>query len=92
MAKNGQVQEGRKVGRSSVTPIKLFSVDFFDLKFMSFKFGKDIFITYEMPTLSFQMIFCKTTISFLFRPSVIRGPWPRADFLDLAKLKFCRHI
>ena len=27
-----------------------FFVDYFDLKSMSFKFGNDIFITFEMPT------------------------------------------
>ena len=33
--KNGQVHEGGKVGRSSATPTKLFSVDSFDLKSLS---------------------------------------------------------
>ena len=46
MTKNGQVHEGGKVGRSKVTPTKLFSVDSYDLKSMSFRFGNDIFITY----------------------------------------------
>ena len=49
MAKNGHVHEGGKVGRSNATPTKKFSVDSYDLKFMSFKFGNDIFITFEMP-------------------------------------------
>ena len=49
MAKNGQVHEGGKVGRSSATPIKLFPVDSYDLKSMSFKFGNVIFNTFEMP-------------------------------------------
>ena len=47
MAKNGQVHEGGKVGRSKATPTKLFSVDSYDLKSMPFKFGNDIFITFE---------------------------------------------
>jgi hypothetical protein len=49
MAKNGQVHEGGKVGRSSATPTKLFSVDSYDLKSMSFKFCNDIFSGLEMP-------------------------------------------
>ena len=48
MAKNGHVQEGGKVGRSKATPTKLFSVDYYDLKSMSFTFSNDIFITFEM--------------------------------------------
>ena len=50
-----------EVERSNVTPIKLFSVDSYDLKSMSFKFGNDIFITFEMP-------FWKINILLLFRP------------------------
>jgi hypothetical protein len=49
MAKNGQVHEDGAVGRSSADPTKLFSVDSYDLKSMSFKFGNDIFVTFEMP-------------------------------------------
>jgi hypothetical protein len=49
MAKNDPFHEGRKVGRSNATPFKLFSVDSYDLKFMSIKFGSDIFIIFEMP-------------------------------------------
>ena len=49
MAKNGHVHEGGRVGRSNATPTKLFYVDSYDLKFMSFKFVNDIFITFEMP-------------------------------------------
>ena len=49
MAKNGQVHEGRAVGRSNANPTKPFSVDSYDLEFMSFKFGNDIFITLDMP-------------------------------------------
>ena len=43
MAKNGHVHEGRKVGRTDTTPTNVFSVDSYDLKSMSFKFGNDIF-------------------------------------------------
>ena len=49
MAKNGHVYEGGKEGRSDATPTNFFSVDSYDLKSMSFKFGNDIFITFEMP-------------------------------------------
>ncbi len=73
MAKNGQVHEGGKVGRSSATPTKLFSVDSYDLKSISFKFGNDIFITFEMPRVAYIMSVGKINISLLFRPSVIRG-------------------
>jgi len=48
MAKNGQVHEGGIVGRSDATPIKVFFVDSYDLKSMSFKFGNDIFTAFEM--------------------------------------------
>ena len=68
MAKNGQVHEDRKVGRSKATPTKLFFVDSYDLKSMSFKFGNDIFMTFEMPI-------GKINISLLFCPSVVRSPW-----------------
>ena len=53
MAENGHVHEGGKVGRSNATPTKNFSVDSYDLKSMSFKFGNDIFITFEMPRVSY---------------------------------------
>ena len=76
MAKNGQVHEGGKVGRSIATCTKLFSVDSYDLKSMSFKFGNDIFITFEMPRVSYRRPVGKMNISLLFRPSVIRGPCP----------------
>ena len=49
MAKNGHAHKGGKVGRSIATPTKLFSVNFYGLKFMSFKLGDDILITFEMP-------------------------------------------
>ena len=61
MDKNGHVHEGGKVGRSNATPTKLFSVNFYDLKSMSFKFGNDIFIILDMPRSSFTMIFWKIT-------------------------------
>ena len=48
MAKNGHVHEGGKVGRSDATPINFFAVDSYDLKSISFKFGNDIFNTFEM--------------------------------------------
>ena len=60
---------------SNATPIKLFPVDSYDLKSMSFKFGNDIFIIFEMPESSYQRPVGKNNISLLFRPSVIRGPW-----------------
>ena len=74
MAKNGLVHEGWKVRRSNATPTKLFSVDSYDLKPISFKFGNDIFINFEMSSSSFLMSFWKINLSLLFRPSVIRGP------------------
>ena len=52
-----------------------FSVDSYDLKFMSFKFGNDVFITFEMPGSSYSRPVDKFPISLQFRPSVIRGPW-----------------
>ena len=62
------------MGMSNATPIKLFPVDSYDLKSMSFKFGNDIFIIFEMPGSSYQRPVGKNNISLLFRPSVIRGP------------------
>ena len=62
------------MGMSNATPIKLFPVDSYDLKSMSFKFGNDIFIIFEMPGSSYQRLIGKINISLLFRPSVIRGP------------------
>ena len=53
MAKYGHVREGGKVGRSDATPTIFFSVDTYDLRFMSFKFGNDIFITFEMPGVAY---------------------------------------
>ena len=74
MAKNGNVYEGGKVGRSNANPTKFFSVDFYDLKSLSFKFGNDTFITFEMPRVSYRRPVGKMNILLLFRPSVIRGP------------------
>ena len=74
MTKNGHVHEGGKVETSNATPNKLFSVDSYDLKSLSFKFGNDIFITFEMPRVAYIMSVGKINISLLFRPSVIRGP------------------
>ena len=73
--KNGHVHEGGKVGRSNATPIKSFSVDSYDLKSLSFKFGNGTFVTFEMPKVSYRRPVGKMNISLLFRPSVIRGPW-----------------
>jgi hypothetical protein len=67
MVKNGHVHEGGKVERSNATPTKHFSVDSYHLKSMSFQFGNDIFITFEMQK-------CQINITLLFRPFVIRGP------------------
>ena len=75
MAKYGHVREGGKVGRSDATPTNFFSVDSNNLKSMSFKFGNDIFITFEMPGVAYSMSFDKIHISLQFRPSVIRSPW-----------------
>ena len=74
MAKNGHVHEGGLVGRSNATPTNFFSVDSYDLKSMSFEFGNNIFITFEMPGSSYKKPVGKIHISLLFHPSVIRGP------------------
>ena len=76
MAKNGHVHvhEGRKVRSSNATPTNFFSIDSYDLKSLSFKFGNDTYITFEMPRVSYRRPVGKMNISLLFRPSVIRGP------------------
>ena len=74
MAKNGNVHESWKEGRSNATPTRKKSVDFYDLKSFSFKFGNDIVITFEMPSVANKRPVGKIYISMLFRPSVIRGP------------------
>ena len=50
----------------------IFTVVSYDLKSLSFKFGNDTFVTFEMLRVSYRR-----AVSLLFRPSVIRGPWPR---------------
>jgi hypothetical protein len=75
MSKNGHVHEGGKVGRSNATAINFFSVDFYILKSLLFKFGNDTFIIFEMPRVSYNKPDRKIYISLQFRPSVIRGPW-----------------
>ena len=79
MAKNDHIHEGGKVGSSNANHIKLFSVDSYDLKSMSLKFGNDKLITFEMARSSYQRPCLKFNISLLFRPSVIRGPWLGKD-------------
>ena len=69
MAKYGHVREGGKVGRSDATPTNFFSVDSNNLKSMSFKFGNDIFVTFEMLGVAYSMSFDKIHISLQFRPS-----------------------
>ena len=56
-----------QVERSKANPTKLFSVDFYDLNTRSFKFGNDIFTTFEMPGSSYKMPFWKIIIPLLFR-------------------------
>ena len=68
MTKSDHFHEGGKVGRSNATPIKFVFVDSYDLKSMLFKFGNDIFITFEMPRVAYIMSFWKINISLLFRP------------------------
>ena len=53
---------------SSATPIKLFAVNCYSLKTMSFRFGNAIFITFEMPGSSYKRPFWKINISLLFCP------------------------
>ena len=61
MAKNDHVHLGGKVGRSDAIPTKFFSGDSYDL---SFKFGNDTFITFEMPrVLSYRRAVGKMNIS-----------------------------
>ena len=56
------------------TLTKHFSVDSYDLKYMSFKFSNDIFITFVMPWVAYNRPFSKINILLLFRPFVIRVP------------------
>ena len=71
MAKNGHVYKDGKVGGSNATPTKFVSVDYYDLKSLSFKFGNDTFITFEIPRVSYRRAVSKINIFLLFRPSVI---------------------
>ena len=57
MAQNDHFHEGGKVEKSNANSAKLLSVDSYDLKFMSFKFGNDIFVTFEMERSSYQRPF-----------------------------------
>ena len=52
-------------------PPILFSVDSYDLKSMSFRFGNNIVITFEMPGVAYSRPVDKIHISL---QSVIRGP------------------
>ena len=64
-------------------PLPPNSVDsYYDLESLSFKFGNDIFITFEMPGVAYSRPVDKIHISLQFRPSVIRGPW--ISYLPLA--------
>ena len=68
MAKNDHFLEDGNLGR--IMPLlPNFFVDSYDLKSMSFKFGNDIFIIFEMPMSSFLMSVGKMNISLLFLPS-----------------------
>ena len=66
--KNGHFHNVGKVGKSNATPIKLFSVDFYDLITMPFKLGKDIISTFEMPESYYKKPLWKFNISLLFCP------------------------
>ena len=81
MAKYGHVHEEGKVGRSNATPANLFSVDFYDLKSMSFKFSYDIFITFEKARVAYNRPVRKLNISLLFRPAGFSK--------NSIKLRFC---
>ena len=72
MAKNGHVHEGGKVGWSDASPTNFFSVYSDDLKIISFIFGYDIFITFEIPVVAYSRPIDKIHISLKFRPSVIK--------------------
>ena len=68
------VNESGNFERSNATTIKHFSVDSCDLKFRSYEFGNDIFITFEIPRVAYNRPVRRINISLQFRPSVIRGP------------------
>ena len=67
-AQNNHFHKDGTVEKSNATPIKLNSVDSYDLKTISFKFGNDIFITFEMPGSSYKRPVGKFNISLLFCP------------------------
>ena len=58
---------------------------------MSFKFGTDIVITFEMPGIAYSKPVDKIHISLQFRPSVIRGPWPNKQLEPMFNLS-CTHV
>ena len=47
-------------------PLNFCFVNSYDLKFMSFKFGNDIFVTFEMPRAAYTMILQKITSPFYY--------------------------
>jgi hypothetical protein len=64
--------------RSNGTPIKLFSVDFCDLKSMSLKFGNDVFITLEIPRYIYPFensTFRCYSVHLLQRPLITHIPY-----------------
>ena len=64
------VNEGEKVGRSNVTPTKFFSVDFFDVPSLSFKFVNDTFIAIELSEYVFEINYIQ---NIFFRCKTING-------------------
>ena len=60
----------KKVEISNVNPPKLFSVDSFDMKSLSFKIGNHIFINFEMPSGHLENQHFVAILSICFR-----GPW-----------------
>ena len=60
-AKKYHFHVDQKVGGSNAIPIKLFSVDYYEPKTLSFKFGSAIFITFEMPRYPTRGPFGKST-------------------------------
>ena len=55
------MRAGQLVGRRNANPTKLFSVNYYDLKSISFKFGNAICNTFEMPRSSYLMFVGKFT-------------------------------
>ena len=62
MATNGHFHEGGKVGRSNATPTKKKIL----LILMSFRFGNDIFNTFEMPGVAYSQTPHFIAISSIF--------------------------